>query len=399
MTQRQFTAALVAIGALLLLLLWLANRSPRGKDAPFPSRVAPAPPTRPQTRHMGADTVATAGAPRTPSAATNAETTPTTVPQEEALSDGPTIVSLAKKAADDYRQRAAFPPWSHPLEDGQDPILRDLEVSPILAAGPNGEAPTLVVFPAQRGFEDPEPALLLAYLTDESGQRIAPASIYAKVTTELLQPLAELSYRDDGAGGDSVAGDLIYTAVYQPGEERLPALSQSFLVQVVAVLTDGDERLAATSFLYSNPHAQLTGNYRDSLVDGNLVIETELLVTTAGRFHIEGTLYDAAGDRPLAWAQAASELDEGQHWLPLTFFGTILRAAAVNGPYLLRFVALSTTTAMPNAKNRLAENVYLTAPYEAERFSDQPFGDPDLMNAADRLEQDLSGAALESEIP
>jgi len=397
MTQRQFTAALIAIGALLLLLLWLANTAPRDDGARAPANGTTLP-TRPSASpRPPREAAAKTQSPRTATASAEAEETPTAVAEAEPLSDGPTIVSLAAKAADDYRQRAAFPPWSHPLEDGQDPILRDLEVSPISAAGPNGEAPTLVVFPAQRGFEMPDPALLLAYLTDESGERVAAESIRATVTTELLQPLAELSYRDDGADGDNAAGDLIYTAVYRPGEKQMPALSQSFLVQVVAVLGDGGERLAATSFLYSNPHAQLTGNYRDSLVDGNLVIEAELAVTTGGRFHIEGTLYDASGDQPLAWAQAASELDEGRHWLPLTFFGTILRAAAIDGPYLLRFVALSTTTAMPNAKNRLAESVHLTAPYDAERFSDQPYGDPELLDAADRLEQDLSGGALQSE--
>jgi hypothetical protein len=73
----------------------------------------------------------------------------------------------------------------------------------------------------------------------------------------------------------------------------------------------------------------------------------------------------------------------------LTFFGRILNQSEIDGPYLLRFVALSTTTAMPNAKNRLAVNAHLTGPYRFAQFSPAPFNDPDLLDAADRLESDL----------
>ena len=40
------------------------------------------------------------------------------------------------------------------------------------AAGPNGEDPTLVVFPDQISFEAPDPVLLYAYLS-VNGTRVA----------------------------------------------------------------------------------------------------------------------------------------------------------------------------------------------------------------------------------
>ena len=41
---------------------------------------------------------------------------------------------------------------------------------------------------------------------------------------------------------------------------------------------------------------------------------------------------------------------------------------------------------MPNAKNRLVEEVYTTSPHEVAAFSDLPFNDPSLLEAADRIE-------------
>jgi hypothetical protein len=41
---------------------------------------------------------------------------------------------------------------------------------------------------------------------------------------------------------------------------------------------------------------------------------------------------------------------------------------------------------MPNAKNRLVENAHVTAAYRAAAFTDVSYEDPDLLEAADRLE-------------
>jgi len=43
---------------------------------------------------------------------------------------------------------------------------------------------------------------------------------------------------------------------------------------------------------------------------------------------------------------------------------------------------------MPNAKNRLADRVHLTAAYAASRFTEAPYDDRELLDAADRVERD-----------
>jgi hypothetical protein len=304
--------------------------------------------------------------------------------EERTPPDRPQLAGLADRAADDYRRLAQYPPWSHPFM-GEDPILRDRHISPAMVGGPDGEDPVLIAFPDQLSFEAPEPVLLYAYLA-VGGVAVPASSITATISSEAQQPLAALTFRDDGSDGDQIAGDYIYTARFDGGADFAPDLSESFLVRVVGDATTGEQRIAVTNFLYSNPHARLTGNYRDARIDGNLVVDAELDVLRAGRFYLQATLYDAAGRRGIGEAHAAAELPAGDQWMRLVFFGRVLAESGIDGPYLLRFVALATTTAMPNAKNRVVENAYVTAPYRAADFSDAPYDDPGLLDAAKRLE-------------
>jgi hypothetical protein len=297
---------------------------------------------------------------------------------------------LARTAAEEYRRRARYPRSSAPLvtiED--DPITRERVVNPVRSRGPRGEEPSLTVYPALVGFESPDPAVVHAFLS-LGDEKIEARSMRATVMTDRLEVLGELEYRDDGSGGDAVADDHVYSAVFVPGAEAAGRPATSYMVRVVAVTHGDEQRIAVTSFLYSFPDAQLTGAYRDALVEGSLQVQAEVIVTAGGRFHLEASLYDRSGERPLAWAQTALELSEGRHWMTLPFYGLILRESGVDGPYLVRNVALSTASAMPNAKNRLADRVHLTGTYAATRFTDAPYGDTELLDAADRVEHDTA---------
>ena len=119
-------------------------------------------------------------------------------------------------------------------------------------------------------------------------------------------------------------------------------------------------------------------------------------MTGAGRFHVEATLYGPDGVEKVAWAQAAAWLEPGTHWLDLGYYGLILRERGIDGPYVLRYVALSTATEMPNAKNRVVENAYRTGAYQATAFSDRPYQDPGLLEAAKRIEEDPMPAGIDA---
>lgn len=324
-----------------------------------------------------------------PAPAREPTATPTAVAPTPARPELPPA-ALARTTADDYRRRARYPRWSQPLEAGVDPIARDREVTPVRMRGPNGADPTLEVFPEAGGFESPEPVVIHALLSVD-GRPVRAREMRATVATEGGDMVALLDFHDDGQAGDARAGDGLYTALLVPPPQPIEALAISYLVTVSARTVGDDERVAATSFLYSTPHAHLTGNFRDAAVDGSLALEAEIDVALAGRFHLEGTLYNADGSRALAWSQAAAELGVGRHWMTLQYYGLVLHDAGVDGPYLLRWAALSTTTAMPNAMNRPLENGWTTGAYRASAFTDRPFGDPALLEAAERIERDTPG--------
>jgi hypothetical protein len=370
--------ATAAIGA--GLLAWWARANVPERDVVAAVRPLSGSPSAPSP----AD--AAAPATRTPSNVVVPYVTP---PKPKA------IAAVGAAAAADYRRRARYPRSAHPLAaDEPDPIVRDREVSPVESHGPNGSEPTLRVFPAAMGFESPEPAVVYAEVVTR-GRLVRAREIRGTLTTESLEPLADVVFHDDGLDGDAVGGDGRYTVAF-PGEALGGHLSTSYLVQVEARLDADQERKGATSFMYASPHGQLTGNYRDAAADGSLVVGVEIEVTEAGRFHVEATLYGPDGVEKIAWAQAAQWLEPGTHWLDLSYYGLILRERGIDGPYVLRYVALSTTTEMPNAKNRVAENAYRTTAYRASSFTDRSFDDPDLLEAARRIEEDAMPAGLDA---
>jgi hypothetical protein len=307
----------------------------------------------------------------------------------------PEVGSLSVKTAADYRQRARFPRASQPIEDGVDPIARDREVTRGKSAGPEGTDPTLVVWPERTGFEAPNPIVLHAYLV-RGERKVDPKALRGEIRTQQGGVLAALDFHDDGSGGDPTANDLVYTAIVAPGAERAVDFKGAQLVEVHAEIANGEQRIATTGFLYSIPLAHLTGRYRDEIVDGSLVVSAEVDVHAAGRFHLEATLAEADGT-PLGWAQTAQVLDAGTAWMPLTFWGLMFRDRGASGPYVLAAAALSTTGEMPNQKNDVVWNAYRTQPYDVTAFSERAFDDPDLLDAATRLEADAPPGSLEAE--
>lgn len=302
--------------------------------------------------------------------------------------DAPAIprpTGLLTATAQDYRERARYPRWSHPIRDGVDPILRDREVTPGRSRGPDGEDPTLVITSKKVSFEAPEPAVIFAKLVQDGGT-VPAQSLRGEVRTEDGTVVAELRFEDDGDGPDERAGDDVYTAVVAPGESGLPEMKGAYLVDVTATTREGEARNATSGFLYSVPKAHLTGRFREARVDGSLLIEAEVRVEERSRFHLEATLGAPDGE-PVAWAQNAAELAPGSAWIPLTFYGLALRESGRDGPYVLRSVALSTAGEMPNQKNEVSRDAYRTRPYRAGEFTDRAFNDPDLLGAADRLER------------
>ncbi len=306
--------------------------------------------------------------------------------------------NLAEQAAASYRELARFPEWSQPLAPGSaDPIAAEREASVQTLTGPGGAGPALSVWASDMRYEAGDTARFFASLHQPVGGDAdalpAPASTVGgwTVSAELVdgngRQLAHLTYRDDGKGGDDTAGDGIYSASYQLPEAQQPPVGQAVNVgiKVTAVNEAEETRSAIGGFLYSHPGARLTGNFRDRVANGNLLIGAEVQVEAAGRYHLSGVL-GGVGGLPLATTQTALQLEPGSYWIELPVYGLILREAGLSGPFTLNSVTLTTTGAMPNALGPVLSNAHTTGLYLPTVFSNQPFNRADLLDAAARLE-------------
>lgn len=306
---------------------------------------------------------------------------------------------LAAQAAASYRSAARYPDHSRAVEPGApDPVRAKRVPAPHSLPGRGEGAPVITVWSDEVSFEHPAPVILHATLDRPAagrgagqGRKVTGAAVTGEVVDSAGAAVGTVIYRDDGEAPDRRAGDGVYSArfTFPPGFE--PKLAESFGVKVTAVTGEGEIAGVIGGFLYSDPHAHLTGAVRDSVRDGSLVIEAEVVVEEAGRFHLAGTVASMKGE-PLGWAQAAAELEPGTHWLALEFYGLMFRERGVAGPYRVPSLALSTTGGMPNALNDLVEDAHRTRAYPLARFTAEPFGAPGLLRAAERLERGGRGA-------
>lgn len=314
----------------------------------------------------------------------------------------PEAPNLAAVAAADYRQKARFPEWSEPIPDGYgDPLQvkrqpteqslpqNDDWVMSVRASGisfESGQTVTLYASVKSRTDQDDDFPLVGLYGPPPKDWDIS--GMVAKLDGS---ELGRVSYRDDGVAPDQKAGDGVYTASFTLPEAYQPKIgtAENLAIFVTANSASGDELKALGGVLYSHPAGHLTGRYRDSIVDGDLVIQAEVEIEAAARFQLAGTI-DSEKGRALASARMAEKLEVGTHWLDLRFYGLALSERGASGPLTLGSVTLTTANGIPNALGPLMENTHRTQSYRANSFHTREFGRADLMEAARRLERDAA---------
>jgi hypothetical protein len=312
-----------------------------------------------------------------------------------------TVEPLALRAAADYLEQARYPDGSSVLAAGSvDPLVNDRTPTRQSRLGPDGVGPRLTVWASTVSALPGETVTLFATLTHTgSGTRsllesaplpgsvVTGAQVTGALTGLALGDLGTVTYRDDGLGPDAVAGDGIYTARYTLPTAKTPALGQadSVMVAVDALLPDNQLRRAAGGFQFSNPAARLTGRFTDAVRDGNLVIAAELEVLAPGRVHIAGTLADLLG-QPFATAQNAQTLQPGTQWVELGFYGLAFHDSNVAGAVRLASVSVTSASSMPNALGPVLSDALVTRAYSLTQFTNLPFNNPELLDAAKRLQ-------------
>jgi len=341
--ERRFAAgALLVLGALALLLYLLG----RGRDDP----------ARPPVTAL---TAAPALPPAAPAA--KADDLPP-LPSEQVaplVPDSPPPVVLPP---DTQALSEEFVPgtteWDEvPLGEGRREVIR------FLAAHYNVIAPQPIV-------------LYLEVVDPATGKRIDAALPRARIRPFNAGDDAwiEAAMRDDGQGGDEVAGDHRYTASFSPGGKLLGRV----LAEGVVELAKAGVRRVPQSLIYTNgPRAHLTGRWRDEPKDGHLYLSAELAVEAAGTFTMMAQLVGPAR-QPIALVRATDQLDAGTHWMTLRVWGKAIRDSEIDGPYEVRNVLLrrDMTERGDYDPGPTILSAHHTRPYRANDFSEAAYVEP-----------------------
>ncbi|NTX04943.1 choice-of-anchor X domain-containing protein [Myxococcus sp. CA040A] len=150
-------------------------------------------------------------------------------------------------------------------------------------------------------------------------------------------PAVPVAFTDDGAAGDALAGDGIFTGRFQPSKQGFPLYSGTLRVDV-RVRSDKAEGMAFLDILYTpSPPATFTGRVREALADGSLLLYLGIHVRKAGRYVVAGRIDNESGE-PFAHVSFNEELKEGVQEVKLTVFGKLVLDEAPTFPLQLRDV-------------------------------------------------------------
>jgi len=292
---------------------------------------------------------------------------------------------LALESAADYRARARFPESSRPLQATEtDPVLAKRVPAPHSLSTPGVEG-LLTVWPEESSYPVGAPVDLHVAVTGLSPSEIARLEVTGEVVDQEGNVLGTVTYRDDGREADAVPRDGTFGARFVLPAGLEPELAESYLVRVTATKPNGEQLQAAGGFLVSNPHARLLGALDHRVEDGDLVLSAEVEVDRPGRFHLAATLTTLQGE-PVAWAQTAQQLEAGSHTLELVYHGLIFHERGVAGPFRVASLALANSSGMPNALVPLVEDAGVIPALPLAKLTRTPFGEPSLLEAAERLE-------------
>lgn len=275
-----------------------------------------------------------------------------------------------------------FPPDSQPLRADMLDVLRPgaRYETPVPLGGGLALLFTANTYAVSAG----SPIVATLEVFRESGareRRPVPLEIRTCNLARFAQPdfvpvAAALSLRDDGRDRDMAAGDGIYTVTLVPS--ALPELaSYNGLLRLdVELLVEGEAsplRAALDFRLTSAPPAAFVGVAGERLTSDVLELVVELEVREAGRYFVQGLLFDSS-DRPLGIAVARPSLEVGRAMVPLLYWGLLFHEANAVGSFTFRTL---TGHRLPGAgeadRSDIAswEGSYRTRSYALRDFSEK----------------------------
>ncbi len=255
-----------------------------------------------------------------------------------------------------------YPPSTRSFaEPDADPVSRMYQQETRSMASDDGKL-SLTVWSEKNNFQLGDEITIHAFVLDEtqsaSGNEVKiPSAIRGVLFFDDSYQLTEVTFSDED-------GDLIYDTHISGSEHLDPGLYK------LAVYSDYAIQESVV-FALNDKFGEFTGNFRDSLVGGNLQIDIEVDVKTEGFFQIQASLYSSP-EVPVGNVEVARQLSPGKQWVPVTFYGKMIRDQGVDGPYLLKNLSLA-QRAFPVKRSGLFEAYYSTDKYTAEQFSNADY--------------------------
>jgi hypothetical protein len=339
----------LGIGALAVGAGFFAVQARRNQGVAVPSASAPAADPSPSASTDPRSRRPPTPLPRWPFE--DASATPRVVPvqsqdprEDQRLRDLPPEARKAERTRRSVEGRQSrYPAGCRPASS--EPVRRLFPhyVAPVVR--PLAPAPLELGHALLRATQDrehllPKGSVVLTLEVAVDGQRVPfevkDAELLKPGPTEGVRPesLATVEFRDDGAPPDKVAKDGISTARVSLPQRHLNYEGE---VRVRADVSTATERGEIVFPLVSTPAppAALTGTVREAVENGSLAFYAGIRVEKPGRYDFTGRVYDAE-QRALAVLNVNLELSPSVHEVRFALCGTLVRDAAVAGPWELR---------------------------------------------------------------
>jgi hypothetical protein len=228
------------------------------------------------------------------------------------------------RAIEEYRFANRYPPTSQPLRAEDGDLIRPNQRYE--KAGPSGFDDSIRLFysGAKNTIVGNEP--IATFLEVTHAGKTHPVKVLA-AQARIEAASAEIPLVYSGGGGR-------YTNQFSPaalGVTRAAVIETEIWFE----LGPAQEESRTLRFFYTPEAvipARFTGNFRDAIEDGSLVIYAGIDVIAEGHYVIDCNLY-GPGDAPVMWSRHKGPLPKGSSEVKLVFFGKALRDLGVAPPY------------------------------------------------------------------
>jgi hypothetical protein len=281
-----------------------------------------------------------------------------------------------------YRFASRYPPTSRPLGPYNDDLLIPNKRHEPFVTARHGQAH--YQFSADRYFVVADERLEAYLAVQEDGAaRITQAFIAVLEPNRAFDSLVRIPLEFSPARPGLYVSTIRAASL---GLERVATLGVYIAFEI-----DGEPlEKASFTFLYTPDvavPARFTGQFRESLVDGSLLIEAGIQVQLAGWYLIDCNLYDRDG-YPVAWTRFKGQLPVGDAVVPLSFFGKVLRDAGAPSPY-----SIGQLRGQRHVEGRDPDSdsmpdyagSFRTQSYSVASFSDREWDDPSRRARLERL--------------